>query len=74
MSLIDNERVKLRANAFDRASTACLAVGILGPLVTLAAQDSFTNVKFGLLAGAPAWVIACLLLHYVAYKVLGNLK
>lgn len=31
MSLIQNERTKLTANALDRASTACLTVGALGP-------------------------------------------
>ena len=30
--MIENERTKLLANALDRASTACLAVGILAPL------------------------------------------
>jgi hypothetical protein len=32
---IDNERTKLAAHALDRASTACLAVGIFSPLATL---------------------------------------
>jgi hypothetical protein len=31
MSLVDNERTKLLANALDRASTACFTVGILTP-------------------------------------------
>lgn len=31
VSLIDNERTKLLANALDRASTACFTVGILTP-------------------------------------------
>jgi hypothetical protein len=30
--MIDNERTKLLANALDRASTACLTVGIITPL------------------------------------------
>ena len=30
--MIENERTKLIANALDRASTACLAVGVLAPL------------------------------------------
>jgi hypothetical protein len=28
---IDNERTKLLANALDRASTACLTVGVVAP-------------------------------------------
>lgn len=31
MSLVHNERTKLFANALDRASTACFAVGVCGP-------------------------------------------
>ena len=34
-SSIVNERTKLAANALDRASTVCLAVGMLAPLATL---------------------------------------
>jgi hypothetical protein len=34
MSIVRNERIKLIANALDRASTACIAVGILAPIVT----------------------------------------
>ncbi len=33
MSLIHNERTKLLANALDRTSTACLAVGLIAPVV-----------------------------------------
>ena len=32
MSLIDNERTKLLANALDRASTASLALGVFAPV------------------------------------------
>ena len=32
MSLIQNERVKLLANALDRASTSCLTVGVNTPV------------------------------------------
>lgn len=32
MSVIDNERTKLLANALDRASTACFTVGVATPL------------------------------------------
>jgi len=35
MSLIHNERTKLLANAIDRASTACIAVGVLGRAFSL---------------------------------------
>jgi hypothetical protein len=32
MSFVENEQIKLLANAFDRASTACVTVGIATPL------------------------------------------
>ncbi len=32
MTLIHNEQTKLTASAFDRASTACLTVGVIAPV------------------------------------------
>ncbi|WP_375455906.1 hypothetical protein [uncultured Methylobacterium sp.] len=74
---IANERAKLLANALDRASTACVTVGILGP--TAAAL-------YGLGAALPGrdgafytgtaifWLLAALLLHLMARQALGTLK
>ncbi|MDO9709862.1 hypothetical protein [Paracraurococcus lichenis] len=63
MSLIHNERLKLQVNALDRASTACLAAGVLGP--TVGQQTSPTTFL---------WLLAAAGLHMVAYRMLGRLQ
>jgi hypothetical protein len=37
-SLVDNEGLKLRANAIDRASTACITVGAIAPIAALVSR------------------------------------
>ncbi len=62
---IRNERFKLLAQAFDRASTACVLVGFLSPLalgLPLAARDV-----------AP-WIGSAIALHFLALAVLGRLR
>lgn len=74
MSLIANERTKLLANALDRASTACVTVGILAPIAA---------VIYGLPGNSPPvwlfilatifWLFAAVVLHMAARNVLGGL-
>jgi hypothetical protein len=77
MSLVRNERIKLIANALDRASTACIAVGILAPIVTTLIHWGETNagpnVIFLMLAGL-GWLSIALALHLAAQRVLGKLR
>lgn len=70
MSLIHNERTKLLANALDRASTACFAVGALGQALSL---PPASQMWLGLLSPA-GWILAAIGLHLVARRVLGRLK
>lgn len=77
MSVIDNERTKLLANAFDRASTACFTVGIVTP----AAGYAYNIADFGKLFGWPrlaltvaAWLIVAVTLHWIARRILKGLK
>jgi uncharacterized membrane protein len=44
MSLVENERTKLLANALDRASTACVTVGLLAPIAAVIYGASGTAV------------------------------
>ena len=77
MSLIDNERTKLLANALDRASTASLAVGVFGPIaVTLYnAGGPFADDRAIILAvGSALWLTAAVALHLVARAVLGRME
>ena len=70
MSLIHNERTKLLANAFDRASTACIAVGALGQALSLPPAGT---MWIGLVSAA-GWFLTAVALHLVARHALGRLK
>jgi hypothetical protein len=67
---IHNERTKLLANALDRASTACFAVGVIGQALSLPPAG---QLWIGLLSPA-GWILAAIALHLVARRVLGRLK
>ena len=66
--MIENERTKLLANALDRASTACIALGIFAPL---AAPPRLT---VGLAASLAGWFAAAIVLHLAARWILGGLR
>jgi hypothetical protein len=77
VSLIYNERQKLLANGFDRASTACFTVGIATPLAGFLYNiGGFANsVSFvQLLPVAAGWTFAAVMLHVFARMALGGLK
>ncbi|KAA5599223.1 hypothetical protein [Blastochloris sulfoviridis] len=76
MSLIHNERIKLAANALDRASTACLTVGVLGPLVAALYGVGGTGLAdrgILLAIGSLCWMLAAGALHLMARRVLRGL-
>ena len=68
----DVERTKLSANAIDRASTACLAVGIFAPRSGFSQGQSHTSLPA--LAAITGWFAAAVVLHYAARHVLGGLS
>ena len=70
---IDNERTKLAANALDRASTACLAVGIFAPLATLL-QGQLHPPLAGVAVSFAGWLGAAIVLHFGGRRMLGGLK
>ncbi|WP_200290673.1 hypothetical protein [Rhodospirillum rubrum] len=76
MTLIENERTKLLANALDRASTACLAVGVFGPTAaTLYNLGDITYPRGIILAtGGFIWLSAAVTLHLLARRSLGGLQ
>lgn len=75
MSLIHNERVKLLANALDRASTACVAVGVIGPAAAfLYGMGAVPVSPLALGIGSTVWLGAAAFLHYFARRALGGLK
>jgi len=75
MSLIHNERTKLLANALDRASTACIAVGLIGPAVGIASHTAVAPTPNWItLLGTFIWLFTAIALHLFARRVLGELR
>lgn len=74
---VANERAKLLANAFDRASTACVTVGILGPVAAglygLGAPPLQRDGAFYVVS-AIVWLLTAVILHVMARKALGTLR
>lgn len=64
LQTISNERVKLLAAALDRASTACIVVGIFGP---------FASATVATLSGT-GWLLGAGCLHSIARWHLGQLR
>lgn len=73
MSLIRNERTKLLANALDRISTACVAVGIFAPFGAAMTDFGAAPTWTGLFS-ASIWISAAIALHMGARSVLGGLE
>ncbi|WP_105374243.1 hypothetical protein [Neorhizobium huautlense] len=69
------EQTKLLANAFDRASTACVTVGIVTPLAGyLYNFPNFNAISGGRMAVYLAgWLLSAVLLHYMARRILRRL-
>lgn len=75
-NLVRNERLKLLANAFDRASTACFTLGAVGPLAALVYSAGGAVALSGsfFVAAAASWLLASAALHLAAREVLGALR
>jgi uncharacterized membrane protein len=77
MSLIENERTKLLATALNTAATSCFTVGIATPLAGYLYNVSALRSQVAwweLVAGIGCWLIAAVLLHLGARRILGSLK
>ena len=74
MSLVHNEQTKLTAGAFDRVSTACLALGVIAPVAawTFGAPGYFIGPT--LIGFTAAWCAFGVGIHLVARALLRNLK
>lgn len=72
--LVQNERTKLLANALDRASTACVTVGVATPVATYLWDLSRAALgPWFLLASCYVWLAVAWALHIFARRVLGGL-
>lgn len=73
---IHNERTKLLANALDRASTACLTVGVATPIAGYFYGVGNVGALHPALLGLlfEFWIIAAVVLHVLARRALGGLQ
>ena len=72
-NLVRNERTKLLANALDRASTACLVVGILAPVSSSLLGAGPSGPLGGLVLSFVGWTGTAVVLHLGARRLLGDL-
>jgi len=74
---VENERVKLLANALDRASTAVFSVGVITPMASYFFNMQQIGDKFGpggLIVFIALSCLAAAGLHVLARSVLGELQ
>ncbi|MFB2567307.1 hypothetical protein [Rhizobium sp. IMFF44] len=74
MTLVHNERTKLLANALDRASTACIAAGLIAPVVSAVNGAAALQVSWIAILSSIIWLFAAFTLRMAARHVLGRLK
>jgi hypothetical protein len=72
--LVHNERAKLIANAFDRASTGCFAAGILAPIAGTMFGQSVVASWEVFLASTVFWSFAAGILHIEAQRMIACLR
>jgi hypothetical protein len=73
-TVIHNERSKLLANALDRASTACLAVGVFGPIAAAYYGPLGSTPVWVVMVGVASWGSAALFLHVEGRGALRSLE
>jgi hypothetical protein len=75
MTETEKEQTKLFANALDRASTACLAIGVLTPMSVLffgqpaGSMAQLPQIRLGVVS----WLFCAWLLHIAALRALREL-
>lgn len=75
MTETEKEQTKLFANALDRASTACLAIGVLTPMGALffgqppGIRTPLPPIRLGIVT----WLVCAWILHMAAQRALREL-
>jgi hypothetical protein len=69
------EQTKLLANALDRASTACITIGIVTPIAAMVYGFGSVGIKFGIdmISYLTGWLLIACFLHYLARLTLRRL-
>jgi len=75
MTEVEKEQTRLFANALDRASTACLAIGVLTPMSVLSfGQPAGIMAQLPpIRAGIATWLFCAWVLHMAALRALREL-
>ena len=73
MTDAEREQIKLRANALDRASTACLAAGLLTPFANILYTGNANPNGWALFFLTVLYVAGALGLHQIAFQLLKGL-
>jgi hypothetical protein len=75
MANVKEEKTKLLAGAIDRASTACLAIGVFAPLAAAfyEVEPNHRPAGFFLVLGTLIWLVAAIALHMLARRTLSRL-
>lgn len=75
MSVIHNEQTKYIANAFDRASTSCLTVGVFAPIAAaIYAPTGSIGHAYPLVFVGVCWLFAAGILHLSGKAILRRLR
>ena len=76
MASVEDEKIKLVANALDRASTACLALGVIAPLAAAfySVESNLPTWSLTLVVGTLIWLAAAVVLHIGARRALDGLS
>lgn len=73
-TVVSNERAKLTAIGIDRLSTACIAAGFIGPVVSFSSGQIVFVFSWATVISTIAWLLNVRSLHLIARHVLGKLK
>ncbi len=75
LNLAEIEQTKLLANAFDRASTACVTVGVVTPVAAMLYGIGNVGTQFGfaVVGYFLGWLMIAVFLHYLARLTLRRL-
>jgi hypothetical protein len=74
MSTINNERTKYTANAFDRASTSYLTVGVFAPIAAALYTSASAQVRLlPFMVAVLSWLFTAVILHLSGKYVLRRL-
>ena len=74
MSLIHNERLKLRATLLNTAAGSSFTVGVLAPIAAAYYSGATTPGLWTIVVGVAMWILTSIVLHLSAVHILGGLR